>query len=153
MDANVKSVLRKDIMDMLDEERIVILTSHDISECESLCSRVGLMENGVFKFLGKASDLEDECKRAYRIVIWLDRREACDEKHVRLKQFLSEHFEKTQLAKIRHDFVEIRLPVSLNKLSEIFLKIEANRSALSIEDYSISHTTLCDHLIFNDEQL
>ncbi|MHA2140836.1 MAG: ABC transporter ATP-binding protein [Candidatus Thorarchaeota archaeon] len=47
-----------------EQNRTIILTTHDLNEVEELCDRVGILNEGNLVAVGKPSDLEDKFKAA-----------------------------------------------------------------------------------------
>jgi ABC-type multidrug transport system ATPase subunit len=52
MDPKARRFLWTQIDKMVREGRSVVLTSHSMDECETLCNRLGIMVNGEFKAFG-----------------------------------------------------------------------------------------------------
>ena len=45
----------------------VILTTHNMDECEALCSRIGIMANGKLRCLGSAQHLKNKFGNGYQL--------------------------------------------------------------------------------------
>ena len=69
MDAKARRLLWDDILNLIKENRIVILTSHSLEECEALCTRLVIMVNGVFKCLGSPQNLKAKFGNGYVSVL------------------------------------------------------------------------------------
>lgn len=147
MDAQVRSLLRNDIIKLTGEDRVVILTSHNISECEMLCTRIAVMESGELKTLARP----DELSKDYKLSFWIGSSHTGEENVLtRLKEFMSRSFKDCRLVRVaaNSDFVEYHVPVDRTHLSTVFQLIEANRDDLLIRDYSVCRISL-DDIILN----
>jgi ABC-type multidrug transport system ATPase subunit len=69
MDAKARRLLWNDILSLIKENRIVILTSHSMEECEALCTRLVIMVNGQFKCLGSPQHLKTKFGNGYKLII------------------------------------------------------------------------------------
>ena len=156
MDAKARRLLWNDISSLTKENRIVILTSHNMEECEILCTRIVIMINGKFKCLGSPQHLKTKFGKNYKISL----------------RFVNEYSQSNLLSFIRvyfsHNYIvsnsrshnkrlfEFSVPFKDTKLSIIFKIIEQNRTNLNIYDYSIIQTTLDEVFVnfaseYNDE--
>jgi len=143
MDAKARRFLWNDILSLIKENRIVILTSHSMEECEALCTRLVIMVNGEFKCLGSPQHLKTKFGNGYKLTIRLN-----NEANEGLFDFMKLNFSNsihTETHKNLYDFI---LPFNSTKLSQIFGTIEKNRESLNIKDYSITQTTL-DQIFVN----
>lgn len=152
MDAQVRSLLRNDIIKLTGEDRVVILTSHNISECEMLCTRIAVMESGELKTLARPDELSKDYKLSFLIESTVVQKLGEEEESVfnRLNEFMSRSFKDCRLVRVadNSDLVEYYVPVDRTRLSTVFQLIEANRDDLLIRDYSICRTSL-DDIILN----
>nr|QUF59424.1 ATP-binding cassette transporter Abca1-like2 [Brachionus angularis] len=144
MDVKVRRVLWKDILSLIKENRIVILTSHSMAECESLCTRLAIMVDGQFRCLGSPQHLKSKYGNGYRLIL----RKNQDSDYETLIKFIEENFYKPVLKESHKDSIEFKLPFEENKLSKIFRILEENRDILNLKDYSICQTTL-DQIFVN----
>jgi hypothetical protein len=148
MDAKARRMLWNDIISLIKENRIVILTSHSMEECEALCTRLVIMVNGQFKCLGSPQHLKTKFGSGYKLAIRLDDVKEKDS----LFKFMKENFPTSIMQESHKNLFEFILPFGDTRLSEIFGKIEKNRDRLSIKDYSLSQTTL-DQVFINFARL
>lgn len=144
MDAKARRLLWNDILSLIKENRIVILTSHSMEECEALCTRLVIMVNGQFKCLGSPQHLKRKYGNGYKLAVRLD-----DENNKEtLFEFMRVNFPFAMIQESHKNLFEYILPFETTKLSEIFGKIEKNRENLKLKDYSVSQTTL-DQIFVN----
>lgn len=59
MDPGARRDLWKVILDLLQDGKTVVLTSHSMEECEVLCTKIAIMVNGEFKCLGSLQHLKN----------------------------------------------------------------------------------------------
>jgi ABC-2 type transport system ATP-binding protein len=72
LDINVKLKLRESLKDWQARERTtLLLTSHDLSDVEALCSRCILINNGIKSFDGKLSEVRGDLSGIRRIQLLL----------------------------------------------------------------------------------
>jgi ATP-binding cassette subfamily A (ABC1) protein 1 len=138
MDAKARRLLWNDILSLIKENRIVILTSHSMEECEALCTRLVIMVNGQFKCLGSPQHLKRKFGSGFKLVFRLN--DESDKN--KLFDFMNEKFPTALIQESHKNLFEYILPFKTNKLSDIFGKIEKNRTNLNLKDYSVSQTTL-----------
>lgn len=148
MDAKARRLLWNDIISLVKENRIVILTSHSMEECEALCTRLVIMVNGHFKCMGSPQHLKTKFGSGYKLAIRLN-----DESgQQKLFDFMRKHFPSSIMQESHKNLFEFILPFHDTKLSDIFGRIETNRDTLAIKDYSLSQTTL-DQIFINFAKL
>ena len=148
MDAKARRFLWNDILSLIKENRIVILTSHTMEECEALCTRLVIMVNGEFKCLGSLQHLKSKFGNGYKLALRLQ--DDSEENTNKLIKFMKENFPESQILEIHRNLFEFILPFNNKnaKLSQIFGKIEKNRTDLNLKDYSVSQSTL-DQIFVN----
>jgi ABC-type proline/glycine betaine transport system ATPase subunit len=144
MDAKARRLLWNDILSLIKENRIVILTSHSMEECEALCTRLVIMVNGQFKCLGSPQHLKRKFGNGYKLAVRIYNE---NDKEA-FFQFMHEQFPFSTIQESDKNLFEYILPFESTKLSEIFGKLEKNREQLRIKDYSVSQTSL-DQIFIN----
>ena len=142
MDAKARRLLWNDILSLIKENRIVILTSHSMEECEALCTRLVIMVNGKFKCLGSPQHLRSKFGNGIKLAIRLENEANKQD----LIEFIERSFVESSIQESHKNLFEF--VIKNVKLSEIFGKIERNRETLQIKDYSVSQTTL-DQIFIN----
>lgn len=144
MDAKARRLLWNDILSLIKENRIVILTSHSMEECEALCTRLVIMVNGQFKCLGSPQHLKTKFGSGYKLALRLND----EDNKSKLYKFMKQNFPSSSIQETHKNLFEYILPFSETKLSQIFGKLEKNREYLDLKDYSVSQTTL-DQIFVN----
>ena len=145
MDAKARRFLWNDILSLIKENRIVILTSHTMEECEALCTRLVIMVNGQFKCLGSLQHLKSKFGNGYKLAVRLDEFTNRED----FFQFMKSNFPDSIMLETHRNLFEYILPFNdATKLSNIFGMLEKNRTNLKIKDYSVSQSTL-DQIFVN----
>uniref|UniRef100_A0A3Q3LN94 ATP-binding cassette, sub-family A (ABC1), member 1A n=1 Tax=Labrus bergylta TaxID=56723 RepID=A0A3Q3LN94_9LABR len=139
MDPKARRALWNAILSIIKEGRSVVLTSHSMEECEALCTRMAIMVNGRFRCLGSVQHLKNRFGDGYTIIL----RVAGPDPDLRpVMGFIERELPGSTLKEKHRNMLQYQLPSSLTSLARIFSLLSTNKEALSIEDYSVSQTTL-----------
>uniref|UniRef100_A0A7N6B5M8 ABC transporter domain-containing protein n=1 Tax=Anabas testudineus TaxID=64144 RepID=A0A7N6B5M8_ANATE len=139
MDPKARRALWNAILSIIKEGRSVVLTSHSMEECEALCTRMAIMVNGRFRCLGSVQHLKNRFGDGYTIIL----RVAGPNPDLRpVMEFIERELPGSTLKEKHRNMLQYQLPSSLTSLARIFSILSKNKEALSIEDYSVSQTTL-----------
>ncbi|XP_016137357.1 ATP-binding cassette sub-family A member 2-like [Sinocyclocheilus grahami] len=137
-----ESTTHKTLIHML--KRSVVLTSHSMEECEALCTRLGIMVNGRFKCLGSIQHLKNRFGDGYMITVRTKTTASIKE----VIRFFNRNFPEAILKERHHTKIQYQLKSENISLAQVFSKMEQVVEVLSIEDYSVSQTTL-DNVFVN----
>uniref|UniRef100_A0A3P9AZG2 P-type phospholipid transporter n=1 Tax=Maylandia zebra TaxID=106582 RepID=A0A3P9AZG2_9CICH len=139
MDPKARRALWNAILSIIKEGRSVVLTSHSMEECEALCTRMAIMVNGRFRCLGSVQHLKNRFGDGYTIIL----RVAGPDPDLRpVMDFIERELPGSTLKEKHRNMLQYQLPSSLTSLARIFSLLSKNKEVLSIEDYSVSQTTL-----------
>ncbi len=69
LDVEGRLSLHRQIRKLKSSGKTIVLASHDMAEVETLCDRIGILNNGTIAFCGTASELTDKVGRKYFIHI------------------------------------------------------------------------------------
>uniref|UniRef100_A0A7N8YHU5 P-type phospholipid transporter n=1 Tax=Mastacembelus armatus TaxID=205130 RepID=A0A7N8YHU5_9TELE len=141
MDPKARRALWNAILSIIKEGRSVVLTSHRLDGCfsQSLCTRMAIMVNGRFRCLGSVQHLKNRFGDGYTIIL----RVAGPDPDLRpVMEFIERELPGSTLKEKHRNMLQYQLPTSLTSLARIFSLLSKNKEALSIEDYSVSQTTL-----------
>ncbi|KAJ4944110.1 hypothetical protein JOQ06_012655 [Pogonophryne albipinna] len=139
MDPKARRALWNAILNIVKEGRSVVLTSHSMEECEALCTRMAIMVNGRFRCLGSVQHLKNRFGDGYTIIL----RVAGPDPDLRpVMEFIERELPGSNLKEKHRNMLQYQLPTSLTSLARIFSLLSQNKDTLSIEDYSVSQTTL-----------
>ncbi|CAL8327347.1 unnamed protein product [Lota lota] len=139
MDPKARRFLWDCILSILKDGRSVILTSHSMEECEALCTRMAIMVNGRFKCLGSIQHLKSRFGDGYTVVVRVG---GSPPALAPVEQFVQESFPGCVLKEKHHNTLQYQLPYTQGALASVFGQFTKQQQRLSIEDYSVSQTTL-----------
>lgn len=140
MDPKARRFLWNRIIDVVKDGRCVVLTSHSMEECETLCNRIGIMVNGKLKCLGSVQHLKNRFGEGYTLTMKIKQTSAgsVDAAH----EIVMGKFAGVELKSRHNGLLVYKLPSEGIQLPEIFGVLEETRSITQLEDYSLSQTTL-----------
>jgi len=118
-------------------ERSIVLTTHSMEECEALCTRIGIMTGGRFQCLGSAQHLKARFGRGYTLDLRVDE-SGRDAVHAAIVAM----FPQAMLTEQHASKLKFEIELESVVLADVFEKMEANKDALGIIDYSASQPTL-----------
>ncbi|XP_062592616.1 phospholipid-transporting ATPase ABCA1-like [Saccostrea cucullata] len=144
MDPKARRFLWTCINSIVKDGRSIILTSHSMEECEALCGRLAIMVNGKFRCIGSIQHLKNRFGDGYTILI---RVSGANPNLEPVERYINTMFPGSTLKEKHHNMLQYQLGPTI-KLSYIFGQIESVRHEFSIEDYSVSQTTL-DQVFIN----
>jgi hypothetical protein len=117
----------------------VILTTHNMLECEATCTRVGVMKLGELICLGNSQHLRSVYGTGFLLEMTLNGAGGLQN----AAEFIKTNFEGAVIIDEHAMMLNFEIPAkSVGKLSEAFGVIERNKALLDICDYSLSQSTL-----------
>lgn len=168
MDPRARRFLWRQIEQVRRSGRCIVLTSHSMDECESLCTRLVIMVNGQFKCIGTPQFLRSHYGSGYTLTIkttgepqwflfllfwvalffWLSphrfsrcKRFAGDVEPVRAH--VEQAFAQAKLEEVHRGYLHYQLPASsVSSLAAAFGVLEDAKTQLGIENYELSQTSL-----------
>ncbi|KAK9538762.1 hypothetical protein VZT92_003912 [Zoarces viviparus] len=141
MDPHSRRFLWNAIMSVIQDGRAVVLTSHSMEECEALCTRLAIMVNGNFKCLGTIQNLKYKFGDGYVVTMKIKAAKAGLSPDLEpVESFIESSF-PTCVQREKH-YNTLQYEIASSSLARIFQLVVANKERLSIEDYSVSQTTL-----------
>lgn len=140
MDPKARRHFWNAIAQIRDHGKPIILTSHSMEECEALCTRLAIMVNGKFKCIGSIQHLKSKFGAGYTIMAKLN---IFDEDRVKaFYSLIQKSFPHSELKEAYEGFVHIHVDEPNLSLALLFRIIESCKQTYSIENYSVSQTTL-----------
>ncbi|CAF1169350.1 unnamed protein product [Adineta steineri] len=137
MDPGNRRIVWNNIIKAKKQDKAILLTSHSMTECDVLCSRLAIMVNGQFKCFGTPQHLKHRFGTGYYLKLRLE-----DETSIQIASDIIQQYLPDSHMTERHG---TRLEYNINKshsLSKIFGFIETNKTLMNVIDYSLSQTTL-----------
>ncbi|KAI5736463.1 hypothetical protein M8J76_003487 [Diaphorina citri] len=124
----------------MSEGRCVILTSHNMEECEALCTKLTIMVNGQFTCLGSATHLKSKYGQGYSVKVRCAEGRSAD-----AQTYLSLNLPVADLVETHATQLQYRISGAVSDLGALFRTLEsAKTEAGLIVDYSLSQTSLED---------
>ncbi|XP_038573464.1 retinal-specific phospholipid-transporting ATPase ABCA4-like [Micropterus salmoides] len=141
MDPHSRRFLWNAIMSVIQDGRAVVLTSHSMEECEALCTRLAIMVNGTFKCLGTIQHLKYKFGDGYVVTMKIKAAKPGLSPDLEpVESFIESSFPGC-VQREKH-YNTLQYEIAASSLARIFQLVVANKERLSIEDYSVSQTTL-----------
>jgi ATP-binding cassette subfamily A (ABC1) protein 3 len=113
-----------------------------MEECDALCTQIAIMVNGRLKCLGSPQHLKSKFGDGYTIIAKVPDEQSGDLSS-QLGRFIESTFPGSILKDVHHGLVHYHVPKSPTVgLASVFAVIEDVRERFSIDDYSVSQTTL-----------
>ncbi|KAN0018400.1 hypothetical protein ACTFIU_011016 [Dictyostelium citrinum] len=131
------------VISELGKNKVIILTSHSMSDIQALCSRMTIMRDGQFKCLGSTQHIKSKFGAGYSVEVKF--KKSCLD--VGIPQSLQRVLECFPNANVldQHDLMaSLELPNPPEnpiKVSEIFHILSTELSSI-LDDYSVSQTSL-----------
>ncbi|XP_074544605.1 retinal-specific phospholipid-transporting ATPase ABCA4-like [Halichoeres trimaculatus] len=141
MDPHSRRFLWNAIMSVIQDGRAVVLTSHSMEECEALCTRLAIMVNGTFKCLGTIQHLKYKFSDGYVVTMKIKAAKPGSSPDLEPVESFMESSFPGAVQREKH-YNTLQYQIATSSLARIFQLVVANKERLSIEDYSVSQTTL-----------
>uniref|UniRef100_A0A672YZA7 ATP-binding cassette, sub-family A (ABC1), member 4b n=1 Tax=Sphaeramia orbicularis TaxID=375764 RepID=A0A672YZA7_9TELE len=141
MDPHSRRFLWNAIISVIQDGRAVVLTSHSMEECEALCTRLAIMVNGTFKCLGTIQHLKYKFGEGYVVTMKIKAAKAGSVPDLEPVESFMEGSFPGCIQREKH-YNTLQYEIASSSLARIFQLVVANKERLSIEDYSVSQTTL-----------
>ncbi|XP_071943840.1 phospholipid-transporting ATPase ABCA3-like [Antedon mediterranea] len=138
MDPVARRMLWDTLSQVRESGKCIVLTSHSMEECEALCTRLAIMVNGTFRCLGSTQHLKHRFGEGYTIHAKIDSRNDIQP----LKEFIETTFPDCELKDEHQGIIHYHIKRSDKTWANIFGIMEGAKDKFSIEDYSVSQTTL-----------
>ncbi|CAF2158124.1 unnamed protein product [Rotaria magnacalcarata] len=142
MDVRAKRFLWNCILTLTRKDnKSVVITSHSMEECETLCNRLVIMVGGEFKCFGSVQHLKAKFGDGYTILVRTEINSDMNQVINYIKERIPEADVKEEHNKMIHFRVSAHVP-----LHKMFSVLEKAREDLIniIEDYTVTQVTLDD---------
>jgi TM2 domain-containing membrane protein YozV len=116
-----------------------VLTTHNMLECEAVCTRIGIMKLGQLVCLGDSQHLRSVHGTGFLLEMSLQNTDAIEE----AKSFVNATFPGAVIVDEHATLLNFEIPtVSIQRLSIAFATLEQAKQSLQIVDYALSQSTL-----------
>lgn len=117
----------------------MVLTTHNMLECEAVCSRICIMKLGEMVCLGDSQHLRSTHGTGFLLEMTLETPDSMDA----AISFVSSTFPGAQIVDKHATMVNLEIPrSSIGQLSAAFRALEYRKATLHIVDYALSQSTL-----------
>ncbi|XP_065215397.1 phospholipid-transporting ATPase ABCA1-like isoform X2 [Planococcus citri] len=148
--SGVDPVSRRNLYDVMGQSKeagqAVILTSHSMEECETLCDRLTIMVSGVMKCIGTTQHLKKQYAQGFSVLMKIRDIPNFDEEIAALKETMLEIFttEYCILKDEHRGLLYYQIKDTSLPWSALFEKMETlkQRHHELVEDYILTDTTL-----------
>ncbi|KAK3602190.1 hypothetical protein CHS0354_004706 [Potamilus streckersoni] len=161
MDPHSKRFLWDFITDITKQGRAILLTSHSMEECETLCSRLSIMVNGQLKCIGSSQHLKNKYGCGYTVTF----RGLCKSLSSSISlssssstssgdglsclvDIIKRIFPDIKVKDLHEQFLRFEIQQVDIPIAKIFRFVDELRVAYSLQDCSITQNTL-DHVFVN----
>ncbi len=121
------------------KQTAIVLTTHNMIECEAVCTRVGIMKLGRLVCLGDSQHLRSTHGTGYMLEVSLSSIERIGD----AKRFVSSNFVGAILIDEHLTMINFEIPKeSIVRLSAAFRILEENKEQLGVVSYALSQSTL-----------
>lgn len=142
MDPATRRYLWDVLCKLRDSGKCVVLTSHDMEECEALCTRLAIMVSGNFRCLGSTQHLKNKFSKAYTLTIKLKKGLSADSQQS-VEAFVRRTFPQAQALEKHEDMISYKMTDVSIPCSQMFGTMErAKRENPNIVDYSLGQSSL-----------
>jgi len=117
----------------------MVLTTHNMLECEAVCTRICIMKLGEMVCLGDTQHLRSSHGTGFLLEAIVKHVDRCDA----LIQFVKETFRNAVVVDEQATMINFEIPrASITQLSSAFRIMESNKDRFGIVDYALSQSTL-----------
>ncbi|KAL3870668.1 hypothetical protein ACJMK2_038713 [Sinanodonta woodiana] len=161
MDPHSKRFLWSFIADITKQGRAILLTSHSMEECETLCSRLSIMVNGQLKCLGSSQHLKNKFGCGYTVTlrglfkspslsnsVSLSSSESSSEGMSCIVDIVKKMFTDIKIKDLHEQFLRFEIQQRDVSVAKVFRLVDELMVTYSLEDCSITQNTL-DHIFVN----
>lgn len=125
----------------------IVLTSHSMQECESICSRIGIMVAGQLRCLGSVQHLRNKYGQGFTVMVKLKREmiqsPAEGTEYVdRIKSFILKEIPSAVIRDIHESVINYHVTDPSLPWSTLFQVLQLAKDTFSLEDFSVSDTSL-----------
>lgn len=124
----------------LKRDRIIVLTTHFLDECDYLGDRIGIMQQGRLLCCGSSSWLKNKYGEGYTLTVIKQNGQVASTPIMKL---VEQGVPNSKLLSNASCELQYQLPLAqVQHFSALFKKLETNKNALQLRHFSISITTL-----------
>ena len=117
----------------------IVLTTHNMAECEACCHRITIMKQGEFSCIGNSQHLRSKHGTGYMLELVVESKERLGA----ATSFVMASFANAVVVDSHANMINFEVPKSsIKSLSSAFRTMETNKVTCGISDYSLSQSSL-----------
>uniref|UniRef100_A0A8C0MQN9 ABC transporter domain-containing protein n=1 Tax=Canis lupus familiaris TaxID=9615 RepID=A0A8C0MQN9_CANLF len=141
MDPEARRLLWNRVTRARESDKVIIITSHSMEECDALCTRLAIMVKGKIMCLGSPQHLKNKFGNVYTLKAKF--KIDTDEKTLEdFKKYIATVFPGSELKHENQGILNYYIPSKDNGWGKVFGILEEANKKFHLEDYSISQITL-----------
>lgn len=119
----------------------VVITSHSMDECESLCTRIGIMIKGQFECLGSVQQLKNKYSQGFVLTMKMSRDDEILKNQIETR-VKTEFGESTELKEKYMDILTFHITQTSLKWSTMFEIMARMKDEMDIVEYALNQMSL-----------
>ncbi|CAG9800232.1 unnamed protein product [Chironomus riparius] len=151
IDARAKRQLWNIIKKARNAGKAIVISSHSMQECESLCTRLAIMVDGEFQCIGSIQHIKNKFSKGFILKIMMTNRD--DENLFQaIQQRVVLTFPQAQFKERFMGLLTFHIDVPDLKWSEVFGELSKMKTELGINDYTLTQSSLESVFLFFSQQ-
>ncbi|KAI4463141.1 atp-binding cassette transporter subfamily a abca [Holotrichia oblita] len=145
MDPSSKVFLWNTLCKVRDSGSCLVLTTHNMDECEAICTRAGIMVNGAFQCLGSPQYLKNKFANGFMLMVKVKKAindQQAESNIEETKLFIETNFPLAELKERHENLLTYLVKSEQIEWAAIFGTMEKAKKIVAIEDYSLSQFDL-----------
>lgn len=152
MDPKAKRQLWDIINKTRNAGKAVILTSHSMQECESLCTKLAIMVDGSFSCIGSIQHLKNKFSKGFVLTIKMAKRDGDETSFTNVFNRVKTAFPMAELKERFLDLLTFHINSPELKWSEVFEELAKIKREIGIADYTMTQSSLESVFFFFSKQ-
>ncbi|CAJ0584189.1 unnamed protein product, partial [Mesorhabditis spiculigera] len=120
--------------------RAVVLTSHSMEECEALCTRIAIMDDGRVRCVGSKQHLKTKFGEGYTLSLKTPDARGAEQ----AAEILLLGIPQARVTAIHCSTVFLHIPDGVASVAELLHHVNKVKETVVVEDFALSQTTLDD---------
>lgn len=151
IDARAKRQLWNVIKKARNAGKAIVISSHSMQECESLCTRLAIMVDGEFQCIGSIQHIKNKFSKGFILKIMMTNRD--DENLFQaIQQRVVSTFPQAQFKERFMGLLTFHIDVPELKWSDVFGELSKMKTELGINDYTLTQSSLESVFLFFSQQ-
>ncbi|XP_049644107.1 phospholipid-transporting ATPase ABCA3-like [Suncus etruscus] len=140
-DPTTMNFLQDTVTWMCKNGKAVVISSHSMEDCEAICTRMAIMVNGTFKYLGSPQHLKHKFCNIYNLTAKIKTDQTVN-KLPQFKEFVTTNFPGSVINQEHEGFVGFYFSSKKIQWGKVFDILEEAKASFNLEDYSVNQITM-----------